>query len=198
MIKNKLLIFNTENLSFDNPNVLYVRWKVCMIIVLLSIVVSGYVGYLNSKTITNNKVVHTYTSSTDTIFENNEFSKEKFVEVLYKVNVKYPHIVMAQAIIESGNFTSSIFKQNNNMFGMRLPRQRATIAIGEQNGFAIYNSWKDCIYDYALYQYSVMSTCNSEEEYFNRLEERYAQDTTYVSVLKSTIKNQNLKALFYE
>jgi hypothetical protein len=40
--------------------------------------------------------------------------------------------------------------------------------------------------------------CNiaNEVEYFTKLDERYAKDTTYISKLKHIIEVQNLKELF--
>ncbi len=36
--------------------------------------------------------------------EKNKFTKQKFADELKRLNVKFPHIVMAQSIIETGNF----------------------------------------------------------------------------------------------
>ena len=60
-------------------------------------------------------------------------------------------MIFAQAAHETGNFTSDIFKENNNLFGMKLARVRKTTAIGENRGHAVYASIEDCIKDYWLY-----------------------------------------------
>ena len=60
-------------------------------------------------------------------------------------------MITAQAAHETGNFTSSIFKINNNPFGMKLPEVRQTTAIGERNGHAYYKSIEDAVRDYKLY-----------------------------------------------
>jgi len=60
-------------------------------------------------------------------------------------------LITAQAGFETGNFTSVIFKENNNLFGMKLARVRKTTAIGENRGHAVYKSVEDCISDYWLY-----------------------------------------------
>jgi uncharacterized FlgJ-related protein len=60
-------------------------------------------------------------------------------------------MIFAQAAHETGNFTSDIFKENNNLFGMKLARVRKTTAIGENRGHAVYKSVEDCIADYWLY-----------------------------------------------
>ena len=60
-------------------------------------------------------------------------------------------MITAQAGFETGNFTSAIFRENNNLFGMKLPKVRKTTAIGENRGHAVYKSLDDCIKDYWLY-----------------------------------------------
>jgi len=60
-------------------------------------------------------------------------------------------MIVAQAGFETGNFTSAIFLENKNLFGMKLPKIRKTTAIGEARGHAVYKSWEDSIKDYWLY-----------------------------------------------
>lgn len=99
------------------------------------------------------------------------------------LNIKHPDVVFKQARIESGNFTSDIFKENNNMFGMKIPYKRANTIIGENKGYAVYNNWKECILDYALYQtYSGKNM--TREEYINFLGDSYAEDLEYKQKIK--------------
>ena len=42
----------------------------------------------------------------------NEFSEDKFISMLDEINLPYPHITLAQAKLETGNFTSKIFTEN--------------------------------------------------------------------------------------
>lgn len=60
-------------------------------------------------------------------------------------------MIISQAAFETGNFTSRIFKQNHNLFGMKLPKLRNTLATGEKFGHATFNSDFDSIKDYKLY-----------------------------------------------
>jgi uncharacterized FlgJ-related protein len=193
----KLFVLS-DDLKLKDVTRSYLRLKNVVILAALLICIGVFTGYSSAPIQEKINNIHTHSSSVDTIFADNDFSRDKFIDILYESNIKYPYIVMAQAIIESGNFTSSIFKHNNNMFGMRKARQRATTAIGEYDGFASYRNWRDCVFDYALYQYSAMSSCTNEDQYYQKLESKYSQDTTYVSALKTTIKNQNLKVLFDE
>jgi uncharacterized FlgJ-related protein len=52
---------------------------------------------------------------------------------------------------ETGLFTSPIYKNNHNLFGMRLAKQRDTLAIGDKSGYANYNSNEDSIKDMLLW-----------------------------------------------
>lgn len=125
-----------------------------------------------------------------------EFSEQDLVAYLKELNVKYPHIVLAQAKLETGNFTSLIFKQNNNLFGMKQAKSRATTCKGTFFNHAIYNSWKDSVLDYALYSSKHLNKVSSEEQYIAYLGEHYAQDPNYSSKLKKIIEKENLKTLF--
>ena len=53
------------------------------------------------------------------ILESDEdvFSQEALVEELKRLNVRYPHIVLAQAILETGFYDSRIYHENHNLFG---------------------------------------------------------------------------------
>ena len=44
---------------------------------------------------------------------------------ILELNIQHPEVVLRQARIESGNFKSRVFLENNNMFGMKIPYKRA-------------------------------------------------------------------------
>lgn len=126
----------------------------------------------------------------------NEFSEDKLVESIQKLNFRFPHIVLAQAKHESGHFKSSIFKESNNMFGMKEAKIRLNLAAGTQYGHAYYDKWEDSLLDYALYYSTYLHKCKTEEQYFDLLSQSYAEDPEYVTLLKRMIKNENLKSKF--
>ena len=102
---------------------------------------------------------------------------------IIELNIKHPDIVLKQAKIESGNFKSKIFIENNNMFGFKKAYKRANTQIGVNRGHATYNSWQECIIDYALYQtYSAKNL--SKEEYINFLGKHYAEDPNYKNLIR--------------
>jgi uncharacterized FlgJ-related protein len=112
------------------------------------------------------------------------FSKEELLATLKEMNLKFYDIVYAQAIIETGHFTSNIFRNGNNLFGMKFARQRPTTAIGEYKGHAKYESWEESVVDYALFQAAYMKKCKTREEYLEYLGRNYAGDPGYVSKIR--------------
>lgn len=126
----------------------------------------------------------------------NEFSEEKFVAKIKELNIKHPHIALAQAYLESGMFTSKMFKENNNMFGMKEARSRINLAQGTQYNHAYFESWEDCLLDYAYYRATYTSKLKTEQQFYTYLGNYYAEDPNYVSKLKNMVNRYNLKSKF--
>ena len=128
--------------------------------------------------------------------EKNKFTEEKLIDLLKELNVKFPYIVLAQAKLETGNFKSNVFKQNNNLFGMKEARVRVKTAKGTNLNHAYYDNWQESVYDYAFYQCRYMSRATTEAEYFAALDASYAEANYYSGTLKGIIKKENLKEIF--
>ena len=145
--------------------------------------------------INSNKRIETLSPEEKLIIlrEANSFSEQKLIESIKELNFKFPHIVLAQAKLESSNFSSPIFLENNNLFGMKEAKVRANLAIGTKRSHAFYKNWKDSLLDYALYYSTYLSKIRTESEYFDYLNQSYAQDPNYVVKLKNIIRKQNLK-----
>jgi flagellum-specific peptidoglycan hydrolase FlgJ len=105
--------------------------------------------------------------------------------LIIDLNIAHPDIVIAQAIIESGNFKSNIFKENNNLFGMKMPAYRKTTAIGINRGHAVYSSWRESVIDYALWQ-GKRARYSTKNQYLRRLKS-YAADPNYITKIKQRI-----------
>lgn len=119
--------------------------------------------------------------------------KDSVLNFIFELRLEHPYIVYSQAIIESGNFTSNVWRENNNMFGMKMPERRATLAIGINKGHSVYKSWKECIVDYALFQSSYLRGL-SEEEYFVKVGNSYAEDGSYEKKVREA-KNQHKRSI---
>ena len=126
----------------------------------------------------------------------NNFTEEKFINKIKQLNLNYPHIVYAQAMLESGNFTSKIFKEANNMFGMKQARVRINLAKSTQYNHAYFETWEDCLLDFAFHRATYFSKLKTEQDYYNYLGKYYAEDPSYVGKLKSMVNKHKLKNKF--
>jgi len=117
-----------------------------------------------------------------------EFSPQKLKSYVLELNIRFPHIVYAQACLETGNFKSNIFKSNNNLFGMKVATKRPTTNKGEENGHAYYESWRESVVDYAFYQAQYLSDIKTERQYLEYLKANYAEDSMYMPLLVKKIK----------
>lgn len=113
--------------------------------------------------------------------------QDHLLELIFEIKLEHPYIVIAQAILESGNYQSQIFRENNNLFGMKMPYRRSTLAVGINKGHAVFKSWKHSVYDYGLYQMAYMRGM-SENEYLDSLNRTYAEDGKYKDKLLTILK----------
>lgn len=111
---------------------------------------------------------------------------EKVKQELIKLNIQNVDVVYAQILIESGNFTSNIWKNNNNCSGMKLARTRPTTAIGEDFGHAKYKNFRDGLIDIALWQ-SCYAKNLSQEQYLKVIGEIYAEDENYLTKIRAKL-----------
>ena len=118
-------------------------------------------------------------------------NKGNIYNLMELLNVEHKDIAYAQMVLESANMTSNLSKSNNNFFGMKHPKIRQNVSLGEKNGYASYHSWAYSLYDYRLWQMEFASGL-SEEDYYACLQSRYAEDTEYTSKLRRIIKNNSL------
>ena len=153
-------------------------WWIVWILVVFTVGYLGYrLGYAKGFESPREYIV-SVNSSTDT------FTSEKFKSYLTDLQIQFPHIVYAQACLETGHFSSKIFKSNNNLFGMREARGRVSTNKGAENGHAVYQHWRESVLDYALFQCCYLKNIKTEAEYYDYLAKNYAEDSTYVSKVK--------------
>jgi hypothetical protein len=114
------------------------------------------------------------------------FSEELLIKCLYYEKIIYPEIVLTQARLETGFYTSDIFKNGNNLFGMKYPKYRTTTATGTYQGHAQYSHWIESVIDYRKFQDWYMSlgyriTGTEIDEYLVFLQWiKYAEDPHYI------------------
>lgn len=151
-----------------------------VLLLFLIVLVTIFIGIVTwkdkPKTVVLPKDVPVYIQ----IVKVDSFSVQKLKTYLKTLNVKYPHIVFAQAKLESGNFTSDLFKKHLNMFGMRAAKQRPkTYTYVTKHNYAGYKTWKQSVMDYALFQASYMKHVKTEEEYYSYINQYYAEASYY-------------------
>lgn len=179
---------------YDAKNLEYVKisWpthivKIGIASVILIIIVSSSLQY-DKKQIEKQVMV--------IMKEHDQFTEERLVDNIKGMNFKFPYIVYAQALLETNHFKSIIFKENNNLFGMKEATQRIYTSKGSQNGHAYYTNWMNSLYDYGFYCATYLSSIKQEDEYYNYLSQSYAEDKNYVDKLKLIIERDNLKSKF--
>jgi hypothetical protein len=101
------------------------------------------------------------------------FSEKNLAQELKNQGIMYPDVAMAQSMLETGYFKSDIFLDNNNLFGMRQPKQRQTLSKGANRGHASFDNWQDSVKDYKMWQdYNKLSNL-SKDQYITKLNRIY-------------------------
>lgn len=97
---------------------------------------------------------------------------ENLLAVLRQYDVKFPQIVAAQALLETGYFTSRVCLENNNLFGLRRP---------SNGSYYTFNSWEESVKaykDYVQYKYK-------SGDYYHFLDRiGYAEDGAYLNKVR--------------
>jgi flagellum-specific peptidoglycan hydrolase FlgJ len=112
------------------------------------------------------------------------FSEERMIRLARQIGIRYVDVMVAQSKIETAHYTSLVFKDNKNLFGMKLARIRETTAIGEQHNHADYVSWQQSVADYKLWQDRVIHKLNTKQKYLAYIDKYYAEDKQYVNLIK--------------
>lgn len=125
---------------------------------------------------------------------NEKYNTEPTIDSIYSILVSidawYPEYIVAQAVIESGHFTSEIYRTNNNLFGMKQVSKRSTTQTGKRTNkptYGHYENWQLSVIDRVLLDMHNFSQKPTREEYEKSLT-KYAEDPEYISKLKNNIK----------
>lgn len=118
---------------------------------------------------------------------NNPISDEILYNYLTTMRVPHADIIVAQAHLESQNFTSNLFKRQNNFLGMKIPRQRISTTGQGKGEYKDYANWQECTTDYIFWMHHHQAHKLNRNEYFNLLGKIYAEDPEYAEKLKGII-----------
>lgn len=105
-----------------------------------------------------------------------ELNIKNLHKALSKYNIAHKEIVIAQALLETGYFTSRVCWENNNLFGLRRP---------SDGSYYVFNNWEESVkayYDYVQYKYK-------GGDYLSFLSKiGYAEDKNYISKVRSIVQ----------
>lgn len=115
----------------------------------------------------------------DTSFLNvNELNDSILYLALVHYEVKYPKAVLAQAKLESGNYTSKHYRTKNNFLGLYNSREKE---------YFKFNHWSECILAYKdMIEYKMK---DGEDYYDFLIRIEYASDPTYTYKVKRIENN---------
>lgn len=110
---------------------------------------------------------------------------------LIRNDIDHWQVVMAQAIVESGwNFDSPLFVRTNNFGGMRIPRNRQSMRVGEFKGYSTYKCWQDCVKDIKYWQEQNWEG-GTQDEYIQMVDTYWAESPVYARELRKVINRIN-------
>ena len=96
---------------------------------------------------------------------------------LIKQEIQHPEIVLAQAKLETGNYTSVLCKKHGNLFG-----------LNSSKGYRKYTNWKESV---TAYKKLIQSKYKGGDYYAFLCRIRYASDKNYISKLKKIVNKLN-------
>ena len=105
---------------------------------------------------------------------NTELNIENVQRYLILFDIESSDIVLRQSLLETGNFTSYICKENNNIFGFRKSKHT----------YYTYPHWIMSIAAYKVWQERVYDKCSHKNYYDFLLNIGYAEDVEYINKLK--------------
>lgn len=187
---NKIMIYNSETLDLKGKSM--IGWKLTVSFLVLLLITTLYFTYTESQTLNVKRGTPSYEEAIQVINEKdlNYFSPKILYKYMQDINLKHPKIVWTQALIESG-FKSTLFKEQKNLFGMRIPKSRPTLSVKEVNSYSSYNSWKESVLDYAFYQTAYLRNIKTEKDYLEYLSNSYAEDSLYAKKIEYILNNFN-------
>ena len=100
-------------------------------------------------------------------------------------NAWYPEILLKQAKLESGNYTSNVYKNTNNLYGMKKVGSRQTTQLNTTyNGYGCYTNWCESVLDRMLWDVNRFNNVKPTEEEYLEAMGIYSEDSNYIFKLK--------------
>ena len=157
--------------------------------IFLAISIMAYIVVHTFTTISHTKKIEHLNNKLDSIIISNINNKdytysyipafeyktpeEGIDEALQYYKIEHPTIVKAQAILETGNFTSNLCIKNNNLFGLYDSKNKR---------YYSYKHWWESV---EAYKKLIQRKYDNSKYYYMFLEDiEYAKDKDYISKLK--------------
>jgi flagellum-specific peptidoglycan hydrolase FlgJ len=105
-------------------------------------------------------------------------TREQVLAEIQRQGIPHPHIVLAQARLETGNFKSDRCRRDKNLFGMKRGLRYAT-----------YRHWRDSVRDY---KQRISSRYKGGDYYIFLKRIGYASDPNYNRKVRHIVKTSNL------
>lgn len=133
-------------------------------------------------------------SPTKKSFINKDATDLYFLLIEKGFNYQQARYITAQAGFETANFTSNIYKNNHNAFGIKLALVRQTTALGEKYGHAVYKSVESCVEDFKIYykNFKYLSLYSSLKAYIEAIKKNGYFESGLNEYINGTAKYLNL------
>lgn len=137
-----------------------------------------FIEQLNRQVQDFNKRLAEISSKDTSIYNVEAATKELNIENLYaslkRHGIKYPKIVLAQAILETGAFRSRVCRENNNLFGLR-----------HSKGYYVFEHWEESV---IAYRDKVQYKHRDNENYYSFLRRiGYSTSKDYVRRVREIV-----------
>lgn len=188
-----IYFWDKQNLLFKNVNKKPIYIIGSLFIMMMFLIISSFIPKKLD-------VIHSLSKEEKILIiqETDSFNQNKLIQEIKELNISFPHIVLAQSMLETDFYKSPVWLNNKNLFGMRESKLRPSTNKGTELNHAVYNTWKESLYDYGMWQCKfVSSKIKTDEQYYMFLiQAEYAEDQTYINKLKKLVDKYNLKQYF--
>lgn len=107
-----------------------------------------------------------------------EITKDSVYEYAKSIGVKYPEICAAQAIHETGDFTSYGCRNRHNLFG-----------FGGRGYYKQFCDWQESVRYYKSWQDNIRKSCRcNRSRWFHYISHHFAEDRLYARKLRGVIR----------
>ena len=150
-------------------NIIFILAAVALIDIMLSTYKQHIIKEIRKNSQISVEIKHTNTAYIREL----EPNKDNMLLVCKYYDIKHPKIVTAQALLESGNFKSKIFKSHNNPFGLYNSKGL---------GYFKFDHWTDAVLAYKI---MIESKYKGEDYYAFLKNLPYALDSEYIHKVKA-------------